>query len=67
MANIHVVDRSSPEPLGSIARASDIARDEVMKGRGYPPGVDYREFPVPLRGEIHKEVCARARHLLAQE
>lgn len=67
MAQIHIIDQDSPEPFGSMARVADVAMHEANRRWGYPPGTDYRDLPEPVRSEIHKEVCSRARQLLGQE
>lgn len=68
MAEVHFCDRHSPEPMGSIARASDVAMVEANRRHGFSDDFDYRDLEdMGLRDQIHGEVCSRVRELLGQE
>lgn len=67
MVKIFEADRHSPEPLGSICRASDLAMNQWNETFGYPKGFDYRDLPEKERAVAHDWVCRQTRILLGQE
>ncbi len=65
MASVYLADRNSPEPLGSICRAANIAMHEWNLTNGKPEGFDYRGLTnLEERDRAHSWVNARARELL---
>lgn len=68
MAGVYAINRHSPEPLGSMARAMDVAMIEANRRHGFAGDCDYRDLDdKALRDKIHAEVIARTRSLLGQE
>ena len=63
MADLYIVDRRSPEPLGSIARMADVAIHKMLRAGGYPSDTDWWALPKGVRRRLEKET----RHANAED